>query len=135
MKYSSCPHCGARISLRQRLFPKKGEIHCARCGEVSYLTPGLLWLLVYGLLLGLVLAIQHWFRLPWWMVAVVVAALCCIGVFSPLRILTKREKGRQLVVGGALLIAYCILNEWVLEHRPPVVVPSHPPAIKGVNGM
>lgn len=39
MQHNNCPHCGAPISLRQRLAFKPG-IHCRHCGSVSYSVPG-----------------------------------------------------------------------------------------------
>ena len=137
MKHNTCPHCGARISLRQRLFPKKNGIHCAHCGRVCYLMPGASWSFVYASFFCLSMAVQHWYRLPWWVSAVVVAVIVPVLIaLSPLRQtheFTRREKTRQLVIGVFFFIAYFFLSEWVLAHRPAVWAPTMPPAAQSAS--
>jgi CXXC-20-CXXC protein len=135
MKHNTCPHCGAHISFRQRFFTNKGEIHCAQCGGVSYLAPGVFWSTVNVTFFVLAMLVQHWFRQPAWIVAVVVVVIGVeMAALSPLCKLSGRARFWQIVVGAGVLLAYLLLSEWVLAHRPAVGVPPLPPTRHSAPG-
>jgi hypothetical protein len=133
MKHNTCPHCGARISLRQRLFPKKNGIHCAHCGGASYLVTGALWLPAYLASYYISMMIQYWFRLSWLLpVAVVVLTVVVLTLLSPLGVtkeITRREKIQRLVVVASLFVVFNFLYIWVMDHRPRVVAKTVPAAV------
>ena len=126
MKHNTCPHCGAHISLRQRFYAKKGEVHCVQCGGVSSNKPTVTWFCGYisilysGMMLG-----QYWSRQSWWWCCpvIMVVAFLMLSLCQPLlliRELTRREKiWKALLLLGVLIAWNVLLVSWmhVLDAR------------------
>lgn len=133
MKHNACPHCGAPITAAQRLFPKKGGIHCAQCGGVSYLVTGALWLPVYLASFYISLSIQYWFRLSWMLpVAILVLTVVGLMLLSPLCVtkdITRRERIQRLVLGLSVFVVFNFLYIWVMDHRPRAVAQAGPAVV------
>ncbi len=84
MKHNTCPHCGARITFRQRFFAKKGEIHCGQCGGVCYFA---LTVFLFSCLLFQALMSALCWDLPRWeRLLVAVAGPLVLLAFNPLRV-------------------------------------------------
>lgn len=104
MKHNTCPHCGVRISLRQRIFAKKGELSCVQCGAVSCYRPTAGWFCGYvSIFYPLFMLGQYWASQPWWWCVPVIMAVAIFTLSAYWPIVQKREVTRSEKIGRVLL--------------------------------
>jgi hypothetical protein len=132
MKYNTCPHCGARITVGQRLFRLKRTICCRECGGVCMLELGPFWIAAEYASLYFPLITQHWYQLSWWMtVVLVVGVLAMLKTLRPLvlmREISRRDRAWDLMAGCLFIVIFwesiSVLDRIADEAEPVTACPS-----------